>query len=100
MKKNATQPDSAQDKKPDQSNKKPTQTAVILKHLQSGKSITSMEAFHRYNATRLAAIIHSLRQCGHTIVTTEERHEGGTHGRYLLISPVANDSDLQHDKSA
>ena len=37
------------------------QRSAILNHLQSGKSITSKEAFELYGVTRLSAIIYDLR---------------------------------------
>ena len=40
---------------------KKTQTSEILKYLQNNGTITSWEAIERFGATRLAAIIHSLR---------------------------------------
>lgn len=50
-----------------------TQKALILKHLQQFKSITSWEAIEFYGATRLSAIIHLLRQEGHLITSQNER---------------------------
>ena len=46
---------------------KNTQRSVILAHLQNHGSITSMEAFERYGATRLSAIIYDLKHQGHNI---------------------------------
>lgn len=42
--------------------KRMTQTEAILKHLKENTGITSMEAFEKYGATRLSAIIFSLRK--------------------------------------
>lgn len=40
-------------------------------------------------AYRLGAYVHSLRHdCGLSIETVREPHEGGWHGRYVLRSPV------------
>jgi hypothetical protein len=40
-------------------------------------------------AYRLGAYVHTLRHdCGITIETVREPHEGGWHGRYVLRSPV------------
>lgn len=44
------------------------QTNLILEHLKSGKSITSLEAINLYGATRLSSIIYALRKRGYTIV--------------------------------
>lgn len=46
---------------------KNTQRSAVLAHLQNHGSITSMEAFERYGATRLSAIIYVLRHQGHHI---------------------------------
>jgi len=39
-----------------------TQTLMVLKHLQSGKTITNIEATNLYGATRLGDIIFRLRK--------------------------------------
>ncbi|RLC36946.1 hypothetical protein DRH27_04450 [Candidatus Falkowbacteria bacterium] len=41
--------------------KKLTQVEVIKRHLQSGKTITSLQAFKKWGITRLSAIIWTLR---------------------------------------
>ena len=46
------------------------QRGEVLKHLKSGKRITSREAFEKYGATRLSAIIFDLRKLGMNISTT------------------------------
>ena len=46
-----------------------TKTARVLKHLLSGKSITSWEAIQEYRVTRLASIIFSLKKKGYPIKT-------------------------------
>ena len=50
-----------------------TQKAMVLKHLQQFKSITSWEAIEFYGATRLSGIIYSLRQEGHIISSETEK---------------------------
>ena len=42
--------------------------ARILDYLKSHRGITSKEAFERFGATRLSAIIFSLRKAGYNIV--------------------------------
>lgn len=42
-------------------------TGRILEYLKSHKGITSMEAFDKFGATRLSAIIHVLRKDGYWI---------------------------------
>lgn len=44
-----------------------TQTEMVLWHLQNCGSITSWEAIQKYGATRLSAIIYSLRKKGYPI---------------------------------
>lgn len=44
-------------------------TGAVFEHLQNKGSITSMEAFEMYGATRLSAIIFNLRGKGYDIVT-------------------------------
>ena len=46
-------------------------TQAILKHLQRGRTITSVQAFEKFGATRLAAIIFNLREKGYNIITIE-----------------------------
>ena len=55
-----------------------TQTEAITKHLQKYGSITSMEAYDLYGATRLAAIIFVLRKRGFNIINKEHT----IHNRY------------------
>ena len=49
--------------------KKKTQTGEILRYLQTHKGITSMQAFEKFGATRLSAIIFVLKKRGFNIVT-------------------------------
>ena len=51
-----------------------TQLNLVLQHLKEHGSITSFEAFRLYGATRLSAIIHTLRHReGYNIVSHYER---------------------------
>lgn len=43
------------------------QIEMVLEHLKSGKSITSLEAINLYGATRLADIIFRLKKRGYII---------------------------------
>lgn len=48
-------------------------TEAVLKHLMlNKKGITSLEAIHKWAATRLSAIIFCLREQGYPIISTEE----------------------------
>lgn len=46
------------------------QIELVLEHLKSGKSITSLEAINLYGATRLADIIFKLKKRGYNIVSS------------------------------
>lgn len=48
-------------------------TTDVLEHMQKNGSITSMEAFELYGATRLSAIIFNLRKKGYDIETEDAR---------------------------
>lgn len=50
---------------------KTTKSSEVLKHLKVRGSITSLEAFQLYGATRLSAIIFELRKKGYNIKTTD-----------------------------
>ncbi len=47
-----------------------TQTEAILAHLETGESITPMDALNLFGCFRLAARIKDLRDAGHNILTT------------------------------
>lgn len=59
-------------------------TSLVLNHLKTYGSITSMEAFERYRATRLSAIIFQLRKRGLNIDTVLVPHTDmyGTNTRF------------------
>ena len=60
---------------------KVTKTYLILNHLKTFGRISSMEAFERYKATRLSAVIFNLRQ--HHIIDTEMvPFDGSRYGLY------------------
>ncbi len=67
---------------------RPAETLLSL--LDAGpRGVTSLEAFQAGWAVRLAAYVHRLRsECGLVIETRRESHLGGSHGRYLLHTPV------------
>lgn len=50
---------------------KKTKKSEVLKHLKVKGSITSLEAFELYGATRLSAIIFNLRKEGYHIKSTD-----------------------------
>jgi len=51
-------------------NESETQTRQVLKHLEDGYGITSIEALQRFGIFRLADVIFKLRNKGHDIKTT------------------------------
>ena len=55
-----------------------TQTETILAHLQSGGSITPIDALRLYGCFRLAARIKDLRDSGHKVHTDGDcKHDDG-----------------------
>ena len=50
------------------SDKEVSQTSEVLRYLQEGHTITSMEAIQMFGATRLSAIIYNLRHDGYDII--------------------------------
>lgn len=69
---------------------KTNKTTEVLKHLQTGRGITSIEAFNLYGATRLSAIIFCLRKKGYNItnvnkVTKDRYGHTVTFTEYRLI---------------
>ena len=46
-----------------------TQTDRVLAHLEAGKRLTCLNAFHDLGVTQVAARIFELKQDGHTINT-------------------------------
>lgn len=70
--------------------KKISKTDKIIEHLNKHGSITSMEAIELYGATRLSAIIYSLRNKGYMIDTIDmpfiDRFGNkSVYGKYVLV---------------
>jgi hypothetical protein len=69
---------------------KRTKAGDVLTHLKVKGSITSLEAFELYGATRLSAIIFDLRKKGYNIETTDgtciDRYgHRCNYARYVLV---------------
>lgn len=68
--------------------KKSSQIKDVLEYLQRNKSITSMEAWEKFHATRLADVIFKLRKRGYNIVTQscngKNNYGTYTYARYIL----------------
>lgn len=70
--------------------RKYNKTKAVLEHLQKYGSITSLEAFEQYGASRLSAIIYNLRKRGYKIDTEDvqciDRYGNSTiYGNYVLV---------------
>ena len=68
--------------------KRVTQKSKIMSHLQSGQSLTPIDALERYGCVRLAAIIHTLKNdYGMDIKTELIKNKYGTkYGKYTLAN--------------
>ena len=64
--------------------KPPSQTAAIREHLQSGKTLTPIQALAKYGCFRLAARIHDLKREGLEIITTEVPAKGHSFAKYSI----------------
>ena len=65
-----------------------TQKEAILRHLQSGKTITPLEALNLYGCFRLGARIWDLRDEGYVIRSENVKQGKKTFASYKLIVPV------------
>jgi hypothetical protein len=63
-----------------------SKTAAVLAHLKRGRTITSMEAFEKFRATRLADIVFRLRGQGYKIGTELVENENTRFARYRLVN--------------
>ena len=73
-------------------------TKKVLEYLQVNGSITSIEAFEKFRATRLSAIIFNLRKYGHKIASipakyTNQEGETSYFVRYTLEQENVNDKN-------
>tara|TARA_Y100000593_G_scaffold32119_1_gene63316 strand:- start:9306 stop:9599 length:294 start_codon:yes stop_codon:yes gene_type:complete len=59
-----------------------SKSTKILKHLISGKSLTSVDAFVNFNTTRLSAVIKCFRDLGYIIETNYK--DGSKLGIYSM----------------
>jgi len=72
-----------------------TQTETILAHLQSGGSITPIDALRDYGCFRLAARIKEIRDEGHPVEMVWETDGEKRWARYSLKRPVPACADGQ-----
>ncbi|MDF1853485.1 MAG: helix-turn-helix domain-containing protein [Verrucomicrobiales bacterium] len=65
-----------------------TQTAQILAHLKTGRSITPIDALNKYGCFRLGARIYDLKQDGHNIYREMVETDSGKRvASYTLVKP-------------
>jgi hypothetical protein len=62
-----------------------TQNDMIRTHLQSGKSITPLDALREYGCFRLAARIADLRAEGLNIQTSTTHSNGKAYATYRIV---------------
>lgn len=62
-----------------------SQTEQIKNHLETGQSITPLEALGLYGCFRLAARIQTLRDTGMKIVTLYLKHSGKRFACYVAV---------------
>ena len=76
---------------------------MVQNHLQRGETITSLQAINLYNATRLSAIIFTLRQKGYEIKSIPHTIKDSfgnttTYSKYKLIDDIYMESmDVEED---
>ena len=77
-----------------------TQKSKVRAHLQSGQSITPIDALERYGCFRLAAIIHTLKHhSGMNIKTELVKNKYGTkYGKYTMIKTPVYNSVMSEDE--
>ena len=65
-----------------------TQTEMIRAHLQSGRSLTPIDALNLYGCFRLAARSKELRNQGLPIETLTEQRDGKAWAKYRLVGQM------------
>jgi len=77
-----------------------TQKSKVREHLQSGQSITPIDALERYGCFRLAAIIHALKNdYGMNIETELVKNKYGTkYGKYTMVKTPVHNSVMSEDE--
>ena len=61
-----------------------SQEIKVLNHIKRYKKISSMQAFSKYNITRLAAIVYNLRAKGYAIKTDIVTNAKSTYAVYSI----------------
>lgn len=73
-----------------------SQEAKVIKFLQEGNSITSLDAFKFWGITRISARIYMLKKAGHNIVrqdiqVVDRKGQKATIGKWRLVGGAVND---------
>lgn len=71
-----------------------TKAKQVLKHLETQRSITSLEAIKLYGATRLSDIIFKLRKRGYHIVSISEDTKDRNGNRCSYVRYVLKASEF------
>jgi len=76
--------------------KRETQRSKIKTHLQSGRTITPIDALEMYGCFRLAAIVHNLRDEDEMNIRTDlvTNRYGTKYAKYILVKSSINQSIL------
>lgn len=61
------------------SSKQKAQRELILRHLESGETITPIDALNEYRCFRLAAVVCVLRKEGYNIKTLDDNNSYATY---------------------
>ena len=70
---------------------KKTKRQKVLEYMKKGHTITSMDAFRLFRATRLSGDIFALKKKGNKIITHIEKGKEGTkYARYEWVGEVQN----------
>jgi len=71
-----------------------SQSAAILNFLESGGSLTPLEALEKFKCFRLAARINDLRESGHDIQTEMFRDENGKKFAVYSLPKIQKQGEL------
>lgn len=80
--------------------KETSQRAIILAELESGNTVTALEAFRLCGSLRLSSIIFVLREQGHDITTTMVERNGKRIAEYSLKTKVNDEEAAATGKQA
>lgn len=61
-----------------------SQNEKILNHLKQGRTLTPLEALHRFGCLRLAARVNDIKRMGHNIAARKVEANGKHFAEYRL----------------